>query len=105
MYYQVFGKRRCKFCTKAAKLLESKKIEYVITYFDKAPNVLKDLKYNLEWETVPMVLEVSGPRSTFLGGYTELEEYLNGSKTEEKPGRGEGVDVDAAHTVQAEGTN
>jgi glutaredoxin len=103
MYYQIFGKKRCKFCTKATKLLDAKKIQYVMTYLDNAPDVLAELKNNLEWKTVPIVLEVAGNQSTFLGGYTELEEYLNGTKKGKKAGRGE--NTDQSDSLQAEGIN
>ena len=92
MYFHIFGKKRCKYCTKAVKLLNSKKIDYVISYLEKAPKALDELKSTVKWETVPIVMEVVDNKSLFIGGYTELEAHLNeGSK--KKTSRGEGTDA------------
>jgi len=93
MYFHIFGKKRCKYCTKAVKLLESKKLDYVVSYMEKAPKVLDELKTGVDWKTVPIVLEVLNDNSVFVGGYTELEEYLNGSNKEKKTSVGEGTDT------------
>ena len=40
-----------------------------------------------EWQTVPIVFEMSGDTELFIGGFTELKKYFD------KPqGRGEGTD-------------
>ncbi len=92
-YFHIFVKKRCKFCSKATKFLDEKQLPYVVTCCDKAPGVLQGLKDACEWKTVPLVFEVlvTGTVSSFIGGYTELEEYLDGAQEEE--GRGEGTDV------------
>ncbi len=90
MYFHIFAKKRCKFCSKATKLLEEKKLPYIITYCDKAPYALESLKELCKWKTVPLVFEViEQDRDDFIGGYVDLEEYLNGKEEE---GRGEGTD-------------
>jgi len=89
-YFHVFGKRRCKFCAQATKLLEQKELSYVLAYCDKAPQALDELKDNCQWKTIPIIFEVVGQSENFIGGYTELEEYLSGTRKEE--GRGEGTD-------------
>jgi len=90
MYFHLFVKRRCKFCVKAQKLLNERGIAYVITTMDKAPSVLEELKEQCQWKTVPIIFEITGSQETLVGGYTDLEEYLNG--TPEEKGRGEGTD-------------
>jgi glutaredoxin len=89
-YFHIFAKKKCKFCGKATKILESKGLPFVITYTDNAPQALADIKEHCQWKTVPIIFEVIGQDDSFVGGYTELEEYLNGSQEEE--GRGEGTD-------------
>ena len=96
-YFHIFAKRRCKYCTKAVKLLESKKIEYAVTYLDKAPDALQSLKATCEWKTVPIIFEVIGAKQGFIGGFTDLERYLNGEK--EEKGRGEGTDLPESNSV------
>jgi len=92
MYFHVFGKKRCKYCTKAVKLLQSKKLDYVVSYLDHAPASLNELKRGVDWKTVPIVLEVLNDTSVFVGGFTELEKYLDGSYEKKEEGRGEGTD-------------
>ena len=58
---------------------------------DKAPDALKELKARCNWKTVPIIYEVLGEQQLLVGGFTDLEGYLNG-ETQEKEGRGEGTD-------------
>jgi glutaredoxin len=88
-YFHVFAKKRCKFCSGAVKLLNEKKKEYTVTYCDKAPTALKNLKSTCEWDTVPIIFEMSGDTEFFIGGFKELKSYF--SKKNSK-GRGEGTD-------------
>ena len=88
----MFVKKRCKYCTKAKNLLDDRNFAYVTTHMDKAPEVLGDLKKQCNWKTVPIIFEVLGDQESFVGGYTDLEEYLDGTTEEEKEGRGEGTD-------------
>ena len=90
-YFHMFAKKRCKHCTKAKKLLEERKLAYVITHMDKAPTALDELKQQCSWKTVPIIFEILGEQEIFIGGCTDLEGYLNG-ETQEKEGRGEGTD-------------
>ena len=96
-YFHIFGKKRCKFCITATKLLESKKLEYVVSYLEKAPGVLKTLQENNGQKTVPLIFEVIDNMPIFIGGSVELEGYLDEAKEEE--GRGEGTDLLQTDTV------
>lgn len=91
LYFHMFAKKRCKYCTKAKKLLDERNLAYVITHMDKAPEALKELKEHCSWKTVPIIFEVLGEQQSLVGGFTDLEVYLNG-ETQEKEGRGEGTD-------------
>jgi len=91
MYFHMFAKKRCKYCTKAKKLLDERNLAYVITHMDKAPEALKELKEHCSWKTVPIIFEVLGEQQSLVGGFTDLEVYLNG-EAKEKEGRGEGTD-------------
>lgn len=92
MYFHVFGTKRCKFCTKATKLLKKKDMKHVVSYLDDCPEVLDELKSSVEWKTVPIILEVLDDKSVFIGGYTELEGYINGSTEKKEKNRGEGTE-------------
>lgn len=88
-YFHVFAKKRCKFCSNTVKLLNEQGKEYTVTYCDKAPTALKNLKSVCEWQTVPIIFEMSGDAELFIGGFTELKKYFDKPK-----GRGEGTDGD-----------
>ena len=87
-YFHVFAKKRCKYCTSAVKLLNEQKKEYTVTYCDKAPSALKNLKETCDWDTVPIIFEMSSDAEVFIGGYTELKNRFSDLKR----GRGEGTD-------------
>jgi len=100
MYFHLFSKKRCKFCTRATKLLDANELPYITTYMDKAPSVLEELKESFDQETVPLILEVFDKDTMkFIGGYDDLKEYLDGTKKED--GRGETTDNSEPDTVQA----
>lgn len=87
-YFHVFAKRRCKYCSGAVKLLNEKKTEYTITYCDKAPSALKNLKSVCEWQTVPIIFEMSeSGDETFIGGFTELKERFDASNRGKSDGK------------------
>jgi hypothetical protein len=39
---------------------------------------LQGLKDELDWKTVPIIFEMSGRDQKFIGGYTDLVDYLEG---------------------------
>tara|TARA_R110001583_G_scaffold99959_3_gene245545 strand:+ start:1010 stop:1291 length:282 start_codon:yes stop_codon:yes gene_type:complete len=88
-YFHVFAKKRCKHCSGAVKLLNEQKKEYTVTYCDKAPTALKNLKSTCEWQTVPIIFEMSEHTEVFIGGFTELKRRFDETN---KKGRGEGTD-------------
>ena len=55
------------------------------------PKITAYLKEQCGWKTVPIIFEVLGSEEAFVGGYTDLEDYLNGS-SKEKEGCGEETD-------------
>ncbi len=48
---------------------------------DGNPLHLTEVKRRYSWDTVPLILEVGGGSEKFIGGYTDLVEYLNTGKT------------------------
>ena len=41
---------------------------------------MQEVKSKHKWQTVPMVFEVTGGQEKFIGGYTDLREYLDKGK-------------------------
>ena len=72
--YIVFSKPTCPFCAKAKELLEEQGVEYSVVDVGESWEQLKEA---FRWQTVPMVLEAeSDVIFHFVGGYTDLVEYL-----------------------------
>jgi len=77
-YYFLWAKSDCEWCIKAADLLNTKAISYTTFTMDKQQDLLKEVKENFKWETVPIILEVSSNGQTnFVGGYDDLEKHLS----------------------------
>ena len=73
--YIIFCKPTCPFCVKAKELLEAQGLEYSMV---EVGDTWEQLKEAFRWKTVPMVLEVeSDVLYHFIGGYTDLVEYLD----------------------------
>ena len=82
-YFHIYGKQRCKFCSKAKKLLKDESVEFIWSDMTRAKPTLEILKGWTTWETVPLVFHVLGEKQYFVGGCSELESYLRGEESEE----------------------
>jgi glutaredoxin len=78
MRYVVFATKTCPFCIKAKELIEANEKEIrVVNFEEDQMSVLQEIKEAHNWPTVPMIFKVDDDRSiTFIGGYTDLIEYL-----------------------------
>ena len=66
----------CPFCHDAKVLLAEKKHKFITMELSSDNPILKRLKEEMEWGTVPMVFELQGRDHKFVGGYTDLVDYL-----------------------------
>ncbi len=73
----LYVKVSCPYCQKAEDLLTSKSKKYNVVPFDDAQDVLEHMKYTYEHETVPMIFHAQDKSINFVGGYTDLVEYLD----------------------------
>ena len=73
----LYVKKACPFCTEAENLLLERERNFVSVPFDSKPLVLDQMKQAYEQSTVPMVFHMRGRQIEFVGGYTDLVEYLN----------------------------
>ena len=77
----LFTKEKCNFCKEAVTKLESLKHTYEEIRLNEHPRGLSMIKNLYGWETVPIILEyISEEKQTFVGGYSDLEEYLREDK-------------------------
>ena len=77
MRYILFSRDSCPFCSKAEELLIKNKMKFdVINFEESQRDVLEKIKEAHQWKTVPMVFAREGNKIDFVGGYTDLVEYL-----------------------------
>jgi glutaredoxin len=60
----------------AIRLLAEHEKEFECYALDSKPQLLNEIKSTYRWETVPLVVEITEGQEKFIGGFTDLEEYL-----------------------------
>jgi glutaredoxin len=77
-YFFMWGKRNCPYCQKAQQLFLEKQLPHLVYFLDEDPVLLKEVKNNFNWKTVPLILEQKGNGSSnFIGGYDDFVKYLH----------------------------
>ena len=76
MYFLLYTRQGCSYCDKALKLLSEKKKEYVVSEVEKGSKALLEVQEKYNWKTVPIIFEIRKKEKMFIGGYTDLVEYL-----------------------------
>lgn len=85
-YYHVIARKSCPFCIKAVELLEENKLYFHADYYDSEQTIkLNEQKKKYDWNTVPIINKVEvkengNIETSFIGGFTDLKEYLNSGK-------------------------
>jgi len=80
--FYLYTVAECPFCTKAKKLLDDNGHKHIAMELGWEHPTLARLKEEMDWGTVPMVFELQGRDHKFVGGYTDLVEYLGGKDNE-----------------------
>ena len=80
MKFKLYTKSSCPYCQSAQLLLAENNISYECHSLDDRPKLLMEIKDRYNWRTVPMVFEVTGGQEKFIGGFTDLQEYLSKGK-------------------------
>ena len=84
-HYVLITKSSCGYCDRAIELLKQKKVSFVYTDMENAPDILDSTKTQLDWPSVPMIWEQDlepgfQPKvvsNDFVGGYDDLVKSLN----------------------------
>jgi len=74
--YYLYTTAECGFCQRAKELLTEKKLKFVVMELNREHPTLMRLKLEMDWGTVPMIFQIEGRDHKFLGGYTDLLNYL-----------------------------
>jgi glutaredoxin len=64
----------------AIKLLAEHQKDFECYALDKQPKLLNEIKTTYKWETVPVVVEITEGQEKFIGGFSDLKEYLDKGK-------------------------
>jgi glutaredoxin len=80
MKFRLYTKSSCPFCHAAIALLAEHKKEFECYGMDQQPELLTEIQDTYNWRTVPVVVEVTAGQEKFIGGFTDLKEYLNKGK-------------------------
>jgi glutaredoxin len=82
MKYIVLGGQHCGYCTQAKNLLERKELDYeyrdMMEVNPKEMTRLTDIAGIPQFRTVPQIFVVEEEKWCYVGGYTELNQTLNG---------------------------
>jgi glutaredoxin len=82
MKYIVLGGQHCGYCTQAKNLLERKELDYeyrdMMEVNPKEMTRLTDIAGIPQFRTVPQIFVVDEEKWCYVGGYTELNQTLNG---------------------------
>tara|TARA_R100000657_G_C4631550_1_gene79408 strand:+ start:594 stop:806 length:213 start_codon:yes stop_codon:yes gene_type:complete len=60
----------------AVRLLADHQKEFECYALDNQPALLNEIQTTYRWETVPVVVEITEGQEKFIGGFTDLKEYL-----------------------------
>jgi glutaredoxin len=76
MKFRLYTKKNCPFCQMAIQLLSENQKEFECYSLDQQPELLNEIKSTYNWKTVPVVVEITAGQEKFIGGFTDLKEYL-----------------------------
>jgi len=80
MKFRLYTKTACPYCQMAVRLLAEHEKEFECYALDNQPELLTEIQATYRWETVPVVVEITAGQEKFIGGFTDLQEYLKKGK-------------------------
>ena len=80
--FYLYTSPECPFCDRAKALLNDHGHNHLAMELGWEHPTLTRLKEEMEWKTVPMVFELVGRDHKFVGGYTDLVDYLGEHENE-----------------------
>ena len=92
-YFQIYAWSDCPYCFQAASLLYKHKCQYMISMLDKSRDLLEHFKTKYNWKTVPIIVmkDTETNEETFIGGFTDLQQYFKGAHIEKSNCQSDGV--------------
>jgi len=78
--FRLYTKTGCPHCHAAIQLLTERQKDFECYGLDRQPELLTEIKNTYNWQTVPVVVEITEGQEKFIGGFTDLKEYLGTGK-------------------------
>ena len=75
-YFILYTQADCKYCKKAIKLLADRKKEYVTYDLGDSKIQINEAKKRFKWPTLPIILMAENKEKIFIGGYTDLKNFI-----------------------------
>ena len=76
MKFRLYTKANCPYCQMAVRLLAENKKEFECYDLARQPELLNEIQTTYNWNTVPVVVEITEGQEKFIGGFNDLKEYL-----------------------------
>ena len=76
MKYVLLIRAECDYCDMAVRLLESESLAYELVDVGRDLLTSHEIKKAFDWQTFPIVLEKTESTLKLVGGYSDLEHYL-----------------------------
>lgn len=80
MKFRLYTKHDCPYCHAAMKMLAEHQKEFECYDLARQPELLTEIQNTYNWKTVPVVVEITEGQEKFIGGFTDLKEYLTKGK-------------------------
>tara|TARA_R110000824_G_scaffold68140_2_gene176416 strand:+ start:142 stop:408 length:267 start_codon:yes stop_codon:yes gene_type:complete len=76
-HYFLWIREHCPFCKKAQALLGENELTHTVYAMDQYPEKLKEVKDKFDWQTVPIIFEVTSDGDCkLIGGFTDIKKHL-----------------------------
>jgi glutaredoxin 3 len=72
----VYTKKDCGFCRRAIELIKDKGLHCIHMDMTENEELLKKIQEEVNWKTVPMIFKFSDRDQVFIGGFTDLSDFL-----------------------------
>ena len=83
IYYQIFGRASCPYCSRAWELLNEKELAHMFCEMEDSPELISYYKKKYDMKTVPIILKKDEGSEELIGGCSDLIKYLENSNEQD----------------------
>ena len=78
--FKIYTTTTCPYGQLAQNILDEHGKHYECHSLDRDSEILLEAKRRSGWTSVPIIYEINGSTEKFIGGFTDLREYLQSGK-------------------------